>query len=513
MCPHFVRGAVSSKVIRKLFRLREEIARRATLHRARPDLAGLTQATGERTLLCVTDCLVGLMDGRERREWRDDLKKQERLRGCVRFATERELSRNLSHSNTSACTRIGKGERSAMNIVSIIEKANALTEKITELRRRFHARPELPWLEAETSLFVEQYLRKLGLENIRRGFDGTQSGVMADLKGGKPGRCVALRADLDALPLEEENDVPYKSIHSGVMHACGHDAHAAILLGVAEILSSMRDELCGTVRFLFQPAEEAGMYSGAPRMIEEGALDGVEAIGGLHVWALLESGKLGYRIGSVMASADVWDLKIQGKGGPGALPHQAVDPTVAAATVVSTLQTVVSREIDPQETVVLSIGKLEAGTVANIIPDTARVVGNVRTTNPEIRARMQDIMKRVADGICAAMRCTANLVYTPIYPVTMNDPVTTKLMRSVAVDVFGAENIVELPVVMESEDFSYYGEKVPAAYVFLGIADEAKGTDNKHHSPKFNVDEEPLPKGAALLAGFAAKFTAGESAS
>ncbi|NLD95516.1 MAG: amidohydrolase, partial [Synergistaceae bacterium] len=174
-----------------------------------------------------------------------------------------------------------------MNISSIIEKANALTEKITELRRMFHAHPELPWLETETSLFVEQYLRKLGLENIRRGFDGTQSGVMADLKGGKPGRCVALRADIDALPLEEENDIPYKSTYSGVMHACGHDAHTAVLLGVAEILSSMKDELCGTVRFLFQPAEEAGMHSGAPKMIEEGALDGVEAIGGLHVWALL----------------------------------------------------------------------------------------------------------------------------------------------------------------------------------------------------------------------------------
>ena len=400
-----------------------------------------------------------------------------------------------------------------MNMASIIAKANDLSEKITELRRKFHAHPELPWLEVETSLFVEEYLRKLGLVNIRRGFDGTQSGVMADLKGGKPGRCVALRADIDALPLEEENDVPYKSTHGGVMHACGHDAHTAVLLGVAEILSSMRDELCGTVRFLFQPAEEAGMHSGAPKMIEEGALEGVEAIGGLHVWALLESGKLGYRTGPVMASADIWDLKIQGKGGHGAMPHNAVDPTVTAATVISTLQTVVSREIDPQETVVLSVGKLEAGTAVNIIPDTARMAGNVRTTNPEIRARMQGIMKRVADGICAAMRCTADLVYTPIYPVTVNDPVVTKLMRSVAVDVFGEERVVELPVAMGSEDFSYYGEKVPAAYVFLGIADEAKGTANQHHNPKFNVDDEPLPKGAALLAGFAARFTAGESAS
>ncbi len=399
-----------------------------------------------------------------------------------------------------------------MNISSIIEKANALSGKITELRRKFHANPELPWQEKETSLFVEEYLRNLGLENIKRGFGGTECGVMADLKGAKSGRCVALRGDIDALPLEEENDVPYRSKKSGVMHACGHDAHTAVLLAVAEILSLMKEELCGTVRFLFQPAEEAGMHSGAPKMIEEGVLDGVDAIGGLHVWALLESGKLGYRTGPIMASADIWDLKIQGKGGHGAMPHNAVDPTVTAATVISTLQTVVSREIDPLETVVLSVGKLEAGTAVNIIPDTARVAGNVRTTNREIRGRMEGIMKRVADGICAAMRCTAELTYTPIYPVTVNDPVVTGFMRSVAVDVFGAENVKELPVAMGSEDYSYYGEKVPAAYVFLGIADETKGSGNQHHNPKFNVDDEALPKGAALLAGFAARFTARESA-
>jgi amidohydrolase len=398
-----------------------------------------------------------------------------------------------------------------MNMSSIIEKANALSDRITELRRRFHANPELSWQEVETSRFVEEYLRNLGLENIKRGFGGTECGVMADLKGGKPGRCVALRGDMDALPLEEENDLPYKSTRSGVMHACGHDAHTAVLLAVAEILASMREDLCGTVRFLFQPAEEAGMNSGAPRMIEEGALDGVDAIGGLHVWALLPTGKLGCRVGPIMASADIWDLKIQGKGGHGAMPHKAVDPTVTAATVISTLQTVVSREMDPQDTVVLSVGKLEAGTAVNIIPDTARVAGNIRTTSRAVREQMEGIVKRVADGVCAAMRCTAELTYTPIYPVTVNDPVVTGLLRSVAVDVFGEDKVEELPVAMGSEDYSYFGEKVPAAYVFLGTADEAKGTGNQHHNPRFNVDDEALSKGAALLAGFAARFTAEEA--
>jgi len=397
-----------------------------------------------------------------------------------------------------------------MNVSAIVERANAMSEKITGLRHRFHANPELPWEEKETSLFIEEYLRTLGLENIRRGFGGTESGVMADLRGAKPGRCVALRGDIDALPLNEENDLPYKSTKPGVMHACGHDAHTAVLLAAAEILSSMKDELCGTVRFLFQPAEEAGYNSGAPKMIEEGALDGVDAIGGLHVWALLPAGRLGCRQGPIMASADIWDIKIQGKGGHGAMPHNAIDPTITAATVISSLQTVVSREMDPQETVVLSVGKLEAGTAVNIIPDTARVAGNVRTTSRDVRARMEGIIRRVADGICAAMRCTAELTYTPIYPVTVNDPGATEVMRSAAVDVLGEENVVEVPVAMGSEDFSYFGEKVPAAYVFLGIADEEKGTNNQHHNPKFNVNDEVLPRGAALLAAFAMRMN-GES--
>jgi len=188
------------------------------------------------------------------------------------------------------------------------------------------------------------------------------------------------------------------------------------------------------------------------------------------------------------------------------MPHNAIDPTITAATVISSLQTVVSREMDPQETVVLSVGKLEAGTAVNIIPDTARVAGNVRTTNREVRARMEGIIRRVADGICAAMRCTAELTYTPIYPVTVNDPGATEVMRSAAVDVLGEENIVEVPVAMGSEDFSYFGEKVPAAYVFLGIADEEKGTNNQHHNPKFNVNDKVLPRGAALLAAFAMRM-------
>ena len=393
-----------------------------------------------------------------------------------------------------------------MTIASIKEKAAALQPVLAGIRQRFHANPELSWQEVETSIFIEEFLGKLGLENIRRGFGGTGSGVMADLIGARPGKRIALRGDIDALPLTEENDLPYKSTKSGVMHACGHDAHAAMLLGAAEILAGMKEDLSGSVRFLFQPAEEAGFNSGAPKMIEEGALEGVDAIGGLHVWSLLPAGKVGWRVGPVMASADVWELKIQGRGGHGAMPHKAIDPTVTAATVISALQTVVSREMDPQETVVLSVGKMEAGTAVNIIPDTARVSGNVRTTSREVRAGMESIMRRVADGICAAMRCTAELKYTPIYPVTVNSKKETELMRDVAAEIAGAGNLAELPVAMGSEDFSYFGEKVPAAYLYLGIADEAKGTNNQHHNPKFNVDDDVLGNGAAILASFAARY-------
>ncbi len=395
-----------------------------------------------------------------------------------------------------------------MSVELIRKKADDLAERLTELRRKFHANPELPWQEKETSLFVEEYLRNLGLENIRRGFGGTESGVTADLRGGRPGKFIALRGDMDALPLEEENDVPYRSVRPGAMHACGHDAHTAMLLGAAEILSSMKDDLAGGVRFIFQPAEEAGYNSGAPRMIEEGVLDGVDAIGGLHIWAELPAGKIGWRVGPFMASADIWDIKIKGKGGHGAMPHRAIDPTVAAATVVSTLQTVVSREMNPQDTVVLSVGVLEAGTAVNIIPESARVAGNIRTTNPEVRAGMKDIVKRVADGVCAAVRCEAELTFTPIYPVTVNEPRATEFMKAAAADLAGAESLTEVPVAMGSEDFSYYGERVPAAYVFLGMANGSGEGCRQHHNPKFNVNDDVLPSGAALLSLFAVRMAA-----
>lgn len=391
----------------------------------------------------------------------------------------------------------------------IVSTASEMQGELTELRQFIHAHPEMAWKEVETSKLIETKLRALGFQNIRRGFKGTGSGVVADLKGSKSGPCIALRADIDALPIREENAVPYVSTLDGVMHACGHDAHAAILIGAATILSGMKESIAGTVRVIFQPAEEAGNDSGAPAMIKEGALEGVDAIAGLHVWSQMPAGTFGIRKGPAMASADIWEVVIQGQGGHGAMPHTAIDPTVALAHIISVLQTVVSREIDPLESAVVSVGKVEAGNAPNVIPDKAVVTGNVRATNRKTRDGMEARMKRVIDGVSAALRCTSTLKYTQIYPVTVNDPAMTVMLGDVAGRMFGADKVIEMPIAMGSEDFSYYGEKIPATFGFLGMGDPQKGSDKPHHSPHFNSNDAVLANGAAMMAGMALEYLSG----
>lgn len=393
-----------------------------------------------------------------------------------------------------------------MNLERTIELSRKMEKDLIALRHDFHAHPELGWKELETSKKIESILKDLGCENLRRGFGGTGSGVVADIVGGLPGPCVALRADIDALPITEANDLPYASTNAGVMHACGHDAHAAILIGAARILSEMKASVPGRVRLIFQPAEETGIHSGAPTLIEEGVLDGVSAIGGLHVMSEHPAGVLGIKKGPLMASADIWEIQVQGQGGHGAMPHKAIDPTIAVSYIVSMLQTVVSREINPLEPVVLSVGKIETGSAPNIIPDKALITGNVRTTDRTTRSEMRSRMGRIAEGVCAALRCTSTLTYTQIYGVTVNDPGLTEIMIDTATQLLGAEKIKEIPIAMGSEDFSYYGEKIPAVFGMLGINDPAKGTDKPHHSPHFNAGDDQLAKGAALLAGFALNF-------
>ena len=389
----------------------------------------------------------------------------------------------------------------------IMERARAHEKEIVELRRHFHMNPELSWKEVETTKKVVEVLERLGYTIVKKGFGGTESGVVADLKRGKCGPCVALRGDMDALPLQEENDVPYKSRNDGVMHACGHDAHTAMLLGAAMVLREMEADLPGNVRLIFQPAEEHGLKPGAKIMIEEGALDGVSAIAGIHVWSLTETGKIVYRSGPFMAAADGFELTIRGKGGHGSAPELCHDPVIPAAQIVNAIQTIVTREICPRETAVISIGKFQSNSNAfNIIPETVFMNGTIRTFNPKVQDHIEAAMNRIAEAHCAAARCTAELKYTRFIPATINDAAMTSLLTGAARARLRHGNVVETELIMGSEDYSFFLQKIPGTYFNLGTRNATKGTDKSHHSPVFNLDEDALPTGVALMSAFAWKY-------
>ncbi|GHT00813.1 amidohydrolase [Synergistales bacterium] len=390
-----------------------------------------------------------------------------------------------------------------MDVTGIKDMAQKMAEGAAEMRRFLHARPEASWQEVETTRFIASKLEEIGFKDIKIGADGKPVGLVADLKGKKDGPTVALRADIDALGLTEESDLPYKSLFAGAAHACGHDGHITMLLHAAKLLYSIKDELTGSVRFIFQPAEEKGDHSGAHEMIREGVLDGVGAIAGMHLWSHVPSGKVQWRAGPVMASVDGWNVKFLGQGGHGAMPQNAIDPTVAAANFILALQTIVSREVNPLETGVISVGKLVSGDVINIIPERAEMIGNIRTFNPDIRDKMEAGFRRIADGIAATYRCSAEIKYTTLYPPVINDSALAELLRDTAVKVVGENNVEESPMLMTSEDFSFYQKKVPGVLFFLGSGDEAKKTTAPHHSPRFNIDDDVLPTGIALMSSFA----------
>ncbi|MDY3868255.1 MAG: M20 family metallopeptidase [Pyramidobacter sp.] len=383
----------------------------------------------------------------------------------------------------------------------IKESVAAAAEKARELRHHFHKHPELPWKEVETTARIAAELEARGIAVVKKGFGGVQSGLIAEIKGDLPGPVLAIRADIDALPVCEDPSLELKSEVEGVMHACGHDAHAAILIGAAEVIQAHKDELAGTIRLLFQPAEEAGYDSGAPAIIADGGLDGVDAIIGAHVWSDSPLGTIGWKHGPMMASADIYEMTIKGKGGHGGQPHKAVNPTLCAASMIPAIQSIVSQEIDTQEPVVVTVGSLHAGKAPNVIPEECFVSGNVRASTRETRNSMPERFERIAKGIAEAWRCTVDLKYTPVYPVTVND----NAMIDWVVDVVKAEGmgdrLYDMPFQMGSEDFSYYGEKVPAAYFYFGM-----GTNVPHHNPRFRVDDEVIPVGIRTLAALALDF-------
>jgi amidohydrolase len=375
----------------------------------------------------------------------------------------------------------------------ILKKTQGLKQKMIDLRRDFHQYPELGLKEFNTTKKVEGFLKALGLET-KIFVNGT--GVRGYLKGSKPGKTIALRADMDALPIQEETDLPYQSQNKGVMHACGHDAHMAMLLGATMILSEMKKELEGNVAFIFQPAEEIG--AGAKAMVEEGVLEGVDRIFGLHVYSILPLGTLGYRPGPLMAAGDFFDVKITGRGGHGGLPHLTVDPVVIAANAINALQTLVSREIDPVESAVISICKLNAGEAYNVIPETATFGGTIRTHKPELRASIPKRAKEILDGVVSGMRGSYEFNLMSKFPATINDEEMTAFVVKVAKEILGDDKLSLLKPLMGSEDFSFYLQKVPGTLVFLGVENKDKGIIYPHHHPKYNIDEDILPIGTAL---------------
>ena len=393
----------------------------------------------------------------------------------------------------------------------LLAAADEIAEDLTAWRRDFHAHPELSFEEVETTRKVVELLTSFGYRNLHIGAEGVPTGVVADL-GNARGRCIALRADMDALPMEETGTCVYRSQNPRVMHACGHDAHTAMLLGAAKILKEREDQLPGRVRFLFQPSEESPHRSGARALVAQGALEEVDAVAGLHVWSGLPSGVVGYRPGPSMASADEWACTLTGKGGHGAMPHETVDPVVAASALVTMLQTVVSRRIAPLETAVVTVGKIEAGTTFNIIPEKAFLQGTVRTFNPEVRRRIPELMERIVRGVAEASECRADFTYTNVLPPTVNDGAFTEMARRVGEELFGAEMVRLAEPTMGAEDMSFYLERVPGTFLFLGVGNEARGITKPQHHPEYDIDEGVLPRGCALLAGLAVRFLEGEGA-
>ncbi|MBP2627814.1 MAG: amidohydrolase [Firmicutes bacterium] len=376
-------------------------------------------------------------------------------------------------------------------IKNLIEKHN---DYVVNLRRHFHTHPELSTQEFNTQKKIIDELSSLGLHPKKIAI----TGVIADLQGALPGKTVAIRADIDALELQDECDRPYQSKHPGVCHACGHDGHTAMLIGIAKTLVELKDELQGTVRFLFQPSEER-FPGGALAMIDEGALLGVDSIIGAHLWQPLNVGTIGITYGPMMASPDEFTIKISGKGGHASMPHQTVDALLVGAQITVALNTIVSRSVDPMEQAVISLGVFKAGDTFNIIPDTAILNGTVRSFNEGLRMLLFDRIEQVTKGICEAAGATFILEKFLGFPPVINNPAISTILADAGTKTLGSENILTINPVMGGEDFSHYLEKVPGAFMFVGVGNKDAGIIYPQHHPKFDIDEKALAYGVEIM--------------
>lgn len=383
------------------------------------------------------------------------------------------------------------------------EKIDEMKEWLIGIRREIHMYPELGFEEVKTSRLISEWLERFGLE-VQKGVAGT--GVIGLLRGKSQGKTVAIRADMDALPIEELNEVPYASKIKGKMHACGHDAHVTILLGVARIFSSLRDQIKGNIKWIFQPAEEGG--GGGKRMVEEGVLENprVDAIFGAHVYPQIEIGKVGICKGKALASADRFIIKLIGQSGHAASPHLAKDPILAAGHLITQIHSIVSREVDPLESAVITIGKVSGGTAFNIIPDEVELLGTVRALSPEIQEKMKKRIEEAVRGVTQAFGMRYDFEYEYGYPVLINEPEMIQLVASACAKGIGEENIVEVPPSMGAEDFAFYLEKVPGAFFRLGIRNESKGVVHPYHNSRFDIDEDVLPFGVEMFIRIVDRF-------
>ncbi len=359
-------------------------------------------------------------------------------------------------------------------------------KELIELRRDFHKHPELGFKERRTSKIVENYLKELGIKTKRM----AKTGVVGYLDNGG-NKTIALRADMDALPIQEENDVEYKSVYDGKMHACGHDAHTAMLLITAKILSQKK--LKNNIRFIFQPAEEG--LNGAREMIKGGAIENVDYIIGLHVWADLKTKVFAISSGAVLAAVDRFIIELIGKGGHGAAPHQTTDPIVCTSSLILNLQSIVSRNVNPLKGGVVTVGKINGGTAFNIIPENVKIEGTVRTFDEEIHRMIENRIKEMTKNTARGFGCKSRIKYEKLNYATINDKFLAEVGRKTAAKI---SEVVEQEKSMGGEDFSEYARIIPGLFVFLGVRNEEKGIKYPHHSPKFNVDEDALIYGTAF---------------
>lgn len=385
----------------------------------------------------------------------------------------------------------------------IAQAAEALRPQLVSQRRDFHMHPELSNREERTSRIVAERLRALGLEDVKTGVG--RYGVTALLKGSKPGPVVAVRADMDALPIQETNDVPYKSLVPGVKHACGHDVHTTVEIGVAEVLSRMRGEISGTIKFIFQPAEEgapAGEEGGAQLMIKEGALADPrpQAIFGLHTEPNLQAGQVGYHSGPAMASSDTFTITIHGKNAHGAQPQLGVDAVVVASESVLALQHIRSRRIDPLEPLVITVGTIQGGSRFNIIAGEVKMTGTMRTLSDQVRERAQALMRETLQNVTAAYGATFELVFDNGNPVTYNEPSLVEETLPTMRRVLGDKNAIAIKPFMPAEDFSHYQKVIPGFFYFLGVGNKARGITAGWHTADYDVDEESLVIGVKVMA-------------